>query len=350
MTRESARPPLAETLAQVSWSLGDLPIHRSALARDSAELLAALDRIRSYRAFLARARAAKASGRAFDIDREVHARALIAQSDGATAAAAAARVMRSLHVGGGFNRLTTAMTEALKASGPATVGDLWAHIRTETCRACLDRSGVGDAMLDELGDVLARTDLSIASDGAGVTVEGFVDGERVLGRMTARSSATGIPRDPIEFLTAGRFVALCGALERGEPAYLLGTGPRREPFSLEDLLLHDALAGQRESARHVRKLEDVGLATHVGGEPATVAAILIGIAIVGAIIVAAECGEENPGLGGGPSDACTLGVLLLTLGTAVLIGLAVHDKQTQLNTLGGQTLSGPLPQLEGRDG
>jgi hypothetical protein len=177
-----------------------------------------------------------------------------------------------------------------------------------------------------------------------VAVEGLIDGERVRARIAARPPAAGLPRDPIELLTAGRFVALCDALERAEPAYLLGTGPRREPPSLEDLLIRDALAGQRESVRHVRKLEDVGLATYSGGDPATVVGIMLVVAIIGAIIVAAECGDEGPS---GPSDACAFGVLLLTLGTAVILGMMFHDKQQQLNTLGGQNISGPLPQMEG---
>jgi hypothetical protein len=346
MTRKPSRPPLAEAFGRANWSLEDLPIHRDALARDSAELLGALDRVRSYRAFLARARAAKSDGRAVDIDREVLAGARVAQADAAVAAASGARVMRALHVGGAFTRLSGAMAESLRGSGPVKADDLWTQVRTDACRPCLEKYRVSDDMLDEFGDVLARTDLTIASDGAGVLVEGLIDGQRVRARMAVRAPAAGLPRDPIELLTAGRFVALCDALECAEPAYLLGTGPRREPPSLEDLLMRDALAGQRESIRHVRKLEDVGLATYSGGDPATVVAILLVVAIIGAIIVAVECDEEDQEPGGEPSTACMVGTLMLMLGTLVIIGMAFHDKQQQLNTL-GQNISGPLPQLQG---
>jgi hypothetical protein len=55
-------------------------------------------------------------------------------------------------------------------------------------------------------------------------------------------------------------------------------------------------------------------------------------------------------VGGGQPSSCEFGILLLSLGTAVLVGWALYDKSAQLNTLGGQTISGPLPQLQGPGG
>jgi hypothetical protein len=236
------------------------------------------------------------------------------------------------------------MTETLKAAGPIKAGDLWTRIRTtESFRPCMERSGITDAMLDEFGAALARTDLAITAEGGAVVVYGKVDSEPVRARLAPRVPSKALPHDATDVIASGRFLALCDSLERGEAAYLLGAGPLRDPPSLEDLLMSDALAAQRESVRHVRKLEDVGLATYAGQGAAVIVGILLAIAIVGAIIVAFECDEQTPP--GQDTDDCRLGKFLLMLGTAVIIAIWAGQQPTTTTT-GTQNISGPLPQLE----
>jgi hypothetical protein len=335
---------LANAFAKAHWSLKDLPIHHDALAADGKELLGALDRVRSYRAFLVRARRAKAGGSPA-IDPLVYAEARTIQQDAAIATNRAARIMRTLHVSGACTQLTGSMAKSLKVSGPIKLKALLTRVRVTACRPCLLRYGVRDPMLEEFGAALAQTDLTIAADGLGVKVNGTANGKRVRGRIAARRHIVGLPRDPLDLLNRGRFLALCDSLERGEAAYLLGTGPQREPFSLEDLLMTDTLAGQREAGRHVRKLEDLGLATYAGGAEAVLIGLLA-IAIIGLIIAAKECDEKTPS--GEDTDDCKLGKALALLGTGVLLALGAgsDSKPTNLNTTGGLSISGPLPQLQ----
>jgi hypothetical protein len=326
-------------------ALKELPISWDAVARDTAEVLSAARRVRSYRSFLNRARAAKVARRAPDIDRQVHAEARSVQAEGVLAGAAAARVLRSLHAGGAFTHIVDSLARSLNTGGPVEGADLWLQIRENGAfRPYLARHGIDDAFLEEFGGLLDRIDLSASSDGAAITVEGSVDGKAASARMACHRS-TGLPRDPIDLMTSGRFVAVCDALERGESAFLLGLGPRREMFFPEELLMAAVLADQRESIRHVRKLEDVGLVTQAGGDVITIVTVIaVALILTGIIISAIECDRDSLGLND-PDIGCKIGHIMATLGFVVLLIITAHSGVPVSTT--GQTISGPLPQLEG---
>jgi hypothetical protein len=344
MTVRPRKPAAPKGLA-----LAGLPVAWDSVARDAVELVSTARRVRAYRAFLARARSAKASRLAPDIDREVLAQARAIQEDGQRAAAATARVMRSLHAGGAFAHVADSLTLSLKADGPVRSTDLWTSARgTQGFREYLEKYGIDDEALDEFGALVARTDLTMSSKGADIVMKGSVDGAPVSGRIAARR-APGLPRNPLDLLTASTFDALCDALERKEPAYLIGTGGEREPLHLEDVLMMATLASQRESIRHVRKLDDVGLVTHAGGDVTTVILVIAAaVLLIGIIIEALECPP-----GGDPNDpnantACKIGGLMVALGGFVLVGIALHERSKAGIPVARQTISGPLPQLQGQ--
>jgi hypothetical protein len=341
MNKETSRP--IASVASAPATLKELPIPWDAVARDTSELIDTAKRVREYRAFLALSRAAKAAGRVPDIDRGVQAQARVTHMEGVRAGAAAARSMRSLHAGGAFGNFVDSLAASLTVGGTVNGADLWKWVlETEDVRPHLERYGIDAGALDEFGGLLARTSLTASSDGGQIVVEGSMDGKPVSGRMAARPRR-GMPHDAVSLLTGDRFDSLCDELERGEPAYLLGAGPLREPLFAEDLMMSAALASQRESIRHLRKLEDVGLTVHGGGEVLTIMLVIAAAIFLTAMVIAAiECDYPDD-----TDTACQLAGKLAILALFVLLlGLAGTYPGGMTN--GNQTISGPLSQLQGQ--
>jgi hypothetical protein len=79
------------------------------------------------------------------------------------------------------------------------------------------------------------------------------------------------------------------------------------------------LSLQREAVRHVRKLKDTGLATYNGRDPASIAVVVIVVALVAILaasvtfIICAETGNAEDG------QLCQWAYLLMFLGAQMLV-------------------------------
>jgi hypothetical protein len=98
----------------------------------------------------------------------------------------------------------------------------------------------------------------------------------------------------------------------------------RDPL---DGVLGAVIAGRREMARHVRKLEDTGLATYAGRDPATVglaAVVLAGIASVATLagaVIKVTCAASQSLTPSSPF--CRIGDFLLAFGLLLFAAAAV---------------------------
>jgi hypothetical protein len=300
-------------------------VNTSAARRDAEDALGAAARLQEYRDYLTRARAAKArrgSTAASSIDREALAHGRRALADARTLSTSALALVRNLSHGGAFDAAAASWVRGVQATGPVRIADAWERlVASDDGPSAMRRAGVGESVLRALGEGVRAVDAHVSADGSRLVVEGTRDGRQVRGALeTAARPAR--PTGVMDLLTRGRFAALTDAVARGQPAYLDGVAPPRGDVRAEELVLFGALGVLRDGTRHVRKLEDAGLATYEGGAPGVVAALLaIGVVlfVIGAIVVIAECKEENPSTG--DSGACGVGRVLQALSAALLLYL-----------------------------
>lgn len=323
-------------------SFDDLPINRPEFRRAAAEFLEASERLQGYRDYLALARDAKASGRAPEVDRAMLGHSPQVRSDHRSAGSASTRSALELHRSGAATRIGNCLADALRVSGTTTACDIWRSFKNSPCaRGSLDRAGAPKLVLQALEKIVPRLDISLHVAGKAIVAEGTLDGQRIGARMETAPRAAA-PADLRSLLARGRFERVATLVARGEPAYLLGAGAPDGDPRLADLMLSDILAAQREGIRHLRKLEDAGLATHSGGEPATIALIGLAILIIGALILIAECRGNEPD-DPDASEACVAGMLLSGLGIALLLIGGGPDPGLNTN---GSLVQGPLLGLE----
>jgi hypothetical protein len=316
----------AATLAKSGSLFQNAALNSSALQGDcQAALRAATDLLR-YRDYLAVARAYKASGagRANDIDTQVLFEARSALSRMQTLATSTLRVVGSLSRGGALDQMTASWRQAAEAAGTVSTLDLWKHATAINGNGdAMGRAGIDAAFFAALDDTLGTIDLRVSAAADRVVIAGQLNGKAV----DASLATTPLPRRAAtvpDLLTRGRFAAISNALERREPAYLYGAPFAGNDLRVEDVALYAALATNLEGIRHVRKLEDTGLATYVGSDPGS---LLIGLLIAGVVLMSLGvtfdilfCAHQQPAPVGTPvSGWCTAAHILGFLGVALLI-------------------------------
>jgi hypothetical protein len=317
-------------------SSGRAAMHTAAAVRDARGALEAAARLQGYRNYLAQARTFKAARErsgspdvTSPIDGEVLVHGREALADVRTVSVTALDLVRTLRRGGALEPLAASWRDAVASAGSVRVADLWAVASASgEGREALRRAGVDDTLLQGLDESLGALDARVSVDGSHLVVEGTFDGRAVRGDVET-GSRPARPSGVLELLTRGRFEVLADAVERGEPAYLDGAAPAAAGSGArpEDVVLHGALAAVRESVRHVRKLEDTGLATHRGGAPGVIAAIVFIVALsvftAGIILVAThQCDDQASDYDGA---ACKIGRLLEALGFFVLFLVTARD-------------------------
>jgi hypothetical protein len=295
---------------------------------EASRAISAGERLRAYRGFLAGARARKAQhGSSPLLEAEVLAQARDAQSDLRALGGSALRVVRHLEATGLLAGTLAAVRDALRTGERVSVDDVFADVvGDETARAALANLGLTEATLGAMGDVIAEANLTVEADGASVRVRSPRRDRDV--RLASRPR--GIPPgSPAALLFDRVFEAAVAQWE--QPGWFPfdvfelrpdrpGEPPVSDPL---DAVLGAAVASRLEMARHVRKIEDAGLAAYTGRDPAsalTVAAILgiaglVAVAAGGALL--AICGldpNSSPG-----SRICIAGDLLLAIGIILLV-------------------------------
>ena len=325
-------PPTAESAAAFVAALGragspfrGAVVNQAALENDCMAALQAGTRLRAYYDFLTQARASKASGAAAasGVAAQVLAQAHDALSDFRTVSTSTIRVTGSLAQGGVLSQLLQSWQQAAASAGSVSTLDLWKQVTAPgPGRDAILALGIDDASFAMLDQSVSAVDVHVTADGNQLVVSGEMNGETVNGSlMTVPRPAN--PASVADLLTRGRFDALSTAFQGGEPAYLQGAALVPDGAYADDVALYGALTAYEEGLRHVRKLEDTGLATYTGAGAVTVliiVAVIFGLA--GGLMMAEECkGDADQ------STACTIGKVLFDIGLVLLmIGLGGASK------------------------
>lgn len=320
-------------------TLEGLPLPNS-LGDDAMTIVRAYAQMRDYRGFLAAGRAAKAKG-GQDIDRLVLSEARATSPAVDEGAAAAGRVLRTLHLTGAFAQITAGLAEIVEQTGPLDAQELLSELTHFENRAqLLETAGISDDLIKDFETAYKDVDLVASIKRGRLRIKDAKGSVDMTVPLDVDPASPSLPTDAADLLSREHFVGVCDLLDGGEPAYLAGTEPIEG--DLGRAVLADVLASQREWVRHVRKLEDAGLATYAGADPATVLFLFALSFIIGIALIKSYClGDDQPN--GAKGDLlCALGALM-TFFTALLF-LGGAQKNNNVSTT-GQTLSGPLQQL-----
>jgi hypothetical protein len=308
-------------------------VDRTAARRAAQKALSAATRLQEYRDYLAQVRAFKAAGApgsppggASAIDHEVLAHGRVALADTRTIAGTTLGFVRTLYRSGALAAHAADWRGRVETAGTLRLADLWAAGSvTEAAREALRLAGMGDGVRQAIGAQIGALDARVIAKGSQLIVEATIGGQAVQGILETEPHPTR-PATVKALLAGGRLDELTDALSVGEPIYLVGAGLDTNGAYPEDIALHGALAAVREGVRHVRKLEDAGLAVYGGGDPAVIGYIVffgaLAALVAGFILVLTECDGGTP-----DSTACTVGKVLEALGFLVILIMAAYEKK-----------------------
>jgi hypothetical protein len=278
------------------------------------EIIATANRLAGYRVYLAQARAYKSSlsdpGARRSLDNAVLAQAEQARDDVWALATQALSVTRALNQVGELDRFTQSWFDDVRSAGNVTVSELWPR-----AKKILKERGASKVLVSEMDQGLGAHDIQVSADGSGVLLQLKQDGA-VFKQQIEPKPTLGTPNNIVELMTRGRNDRLIDMIARQEPAYLLGAPTFDGTARLEDVILASALSATREAVRHVRKLQDSGLATYDGASPGFLVGWEIAgavIVVVGVILMAIFCKDDAK------SDLCEFGGFLFGLGWLVIL-------------------------------
>jgi hypothetical protein len=300
--------------------------------REGARGIGAAERLRAYRTFLDGARALKAShGSSALFESDVVAQARRAQEDLRALGGSSLRLTRHLEATGLLGDAFAAIRQALARGGPVSVHDLFMDVvEDSTGRQALGDLGLSEATVKAMGEAIRAADVTARADDAGVRVTSARLDRDV--RLMPRPRREP-PESPGDLLFGRLFDAAVAGWETPGPfPFDVSELPRarggepvvRDPL---DAMLAASVAARLEMARHVRGLEDGGLATHAGRDPATAgfaalvfASIASTVAIIGATIKVTCAVSQQLG----PGDFfCQIGDILLGLALILFAAAAV---------------------------
>jgi hypothetical protein len=296
------------------------PLFSVATARQmDGDLMAAANRLAAYEVYLAKARVYKSSltdpvaSRSFD--RSVLAQARQANSDVWTVAAQALSVTRALSQVGRTRTTTESWFDEVHSAGTLRAVDLW----TRKAQDGMTQRGATAELLSAISQALNTCDVRASTERPGVLLELNVNGATSKGHL-APEPPPDTPSGIVSQMMRGRTDQLVEMVARQEAAYLLGFPPFDGTARLEDAVAASALSATRDAVRHVRKLEDSGLATYTGASPA----LITGLVIAGIVLFAlgiAGAAVFCPGQSQADKELCDASGALATLGVLVILGL-----------------------------
>ncbi len=326
MARKVARKPAGKTLkfyhsghrARAAADRG--PINLAAVQRDLSAALENADALVSYQKYLADARRYKAKRKTVsqEFERAVQANARRALGDMNTLAGTALRLTHQMTQAGLWNRTVNEIATGLGATGPISAKELWQDLTAnESQVAFLRQRGVTDNVMRAVAEAMEGIDATIVLHRGKPAVAVNAPGGRTK-RVRIGPMPTVLPRSVTEFLRRARFEQVLAAFNDGNAAYLevVPTDEDLE-YQLADLVATAAVATRERLAEHVRKLEDTGLATYAGRDPATVGivfAIGVALAVLGTA-AQIECDQSDQE----DEVLCATAFFLLNLAVAVLV-------------------------------
>jgi hypothetical protein len=301
-------------LADAAPSSSRGPVNSGAILRDKHLVLEKASSLLGYQNYLTQARAWKAARKSVPLsfEREVQAQAKEALADARELAAGTLRTTKHLKQAGELDCMLDTWIAGVKASGPVQVQDLWSDLEDDPeARQVLRDEGLTDELWTAISENIKKVEGRLFLQGGKLAGEVKVAGQDRARTVVFAHSSTGMPRTVSELLRRGQFERMveqfgrAGVLPMGLDVV---AGEARE-VEIADVVLSGAVLSVQMTAQHKRKLEDTGLATYAGNEPATI--LLLGgllLIVTGLIISGLSCGDNDH------ENLCTLGKVLMILG------------------------------------
>jgi hypothetical protein len=312
------------------------PFNSHALLRQRESAMQNLQGLMAYQTFLADARAVKAKRKRVEktFERQVQRQSREALADATLLFSSAMSATAQVNQTDFWQALLRETSTGLDSTGPATAQELWSDLR-----------GRPDVMsaLANLGftEKMAKiTDETIA--GAHATMRGAAGNVEFAVRMpgsadefrTILSSKRRRPRSVLDLMASPSFDQLHASFLRGDRA-LPAIGGAATQCMPGDVVAAAAFASRQILVEHVRKLEDTGLATYAGEDPATafVVLFLVGVALYLAGLAISSLCDPNAEVVQ-PEAVCVAGGILTMLGVLALVTAAMLISVIVLTGLG----------------
>jgi hypothetical protein len=298
---------LDRSLARSARGAAGAPVNSRAMLGERDRLVGSANDLLGYWMYLAKARRWKAArgGAPMAFEAEVQSQASQALASAHELATATLRTTSHLAEAGELERSLAAWSAAVGAAGSVRIEAVWDEVRkADGARRLFREQGVSDALFAGIDQQMRRLGGRVTARGARLDAELEMPGTDGTRRASLTAAPAARPRGIGELL--------------GAPA---ATGRAASEASLAAVAAAGAALTVREAARHKRKLEDTGLATYAGEDPATAAGILIAVGIiligVGEIGSAIYCDHEARGY---DQTLCRWSRILTIIGALAILG------------------------------
>ena len=275
-------------------------VNRASSKADTRVILEKFESLRCYRDYLAAARAEKArrKGVSMSFERAVQEQARNARKDVESFAGAMLRLIQQYNQTKIWDQMLDKAAVGIRASGPVNARELWRGLRdNDAWMSRLRESGVSSEMEGVLDDTLESMNATVSLRRGKPIVEVLVPGQRQARRFHLARTGSQRTGSIIELLQRSDFDRVVEAFTQGNATRLdLVTAPGDFQYELADIAAVGAIAGHQLAVEHVRKLEDTGLATYTGRDPATFLAVLLVVAAISWVagsILALACQETE---------------------------------------------------------
>jgi hypothetical protein len=305
------------------------PLNSSAIFKDKNLVLQKASSLLGYQNYLTEARAWKATRKSVprSFEREVQTYANQALVDVSDFATATLRMTRHFKQAGELDRMLSSWVAAVQASGPVQVQDLWSDIvNASEARQMLRDEGLTDKLFAAVDEIMKKVEGKFLVEDGKLEIAFNMAEQAGTQRVVMKQSDSRMPKTLPELLRRGQFEQIVARFERGEmQAFTVVAGPAQD-FQLDELMMAGAILSVQSIAQHKRKLEDTGLATYTGHEPATIAIVATWLIIGGAVLwfgggyLMKKLCEEDADTGHlDELDWCTVATVLYLLGIACLL-------------------------------
>ncbi|MBZ0278612.1 MAG: hypothetical protein K8I60_20865 [Anaerolineae bacterium] len=292
------------------------PLNHRMIRSENQMVLEKTAQLVAYGKYLADARTYKAQQRSVSqaFEREVLAQARVTQSDMHTLFGSSLRLIKHMKNAGVIDHALRDFEKATQDAGGVQIGDLWNDIVNDPeARGALVDQGVTGEMLDIATGVIQQVDSRVVFEQAHLTVEVKLPGAEHSKRIMMSRTTTRQPHSITALLRQGQFDRIVELFDQPNRMSLdIAPLKHNAPIPAHEIALTGAVLAEQEMARHIRKLEDTGVAIYEGGEPNSILALIL-IGIVLTAILLSTC-EEDP-----DATSCKIGRILLVLGLILLL-------------------------------
>jgi hypothetical protein len=287
-------------------------VNQASILSDAKEGLRSIETLRGYREFLSRARTSKAeaAGASVAFEHEVLSEARRAKEDARVLSTKALRVARHLKNAGLADAALQSWKNGVEAVGTVQLNDVLTDLLQGTRLTALQAAGLSRGAIEDIAGAVEQLQPVLLVRHGMMCLQTNRQDEEI---SISRRPPSGRAKTLNDLLFGNKFDAVADVFHQPSRvlADVLPTGMRSAGAGTTDpleALLSGATLVVRDFHRHVRKLEDTGLATHHGAEGVTIALIALLVAALALVLIGGilMCDEDDA--------ECMAGALLLMLG------------------------------------